>query len=69
MTRWRPSSGARAAESRAALLRRIRDHFERIGMLEVDTPALSPYAVSDTNIESFAVPESEISGGPLFLQT
>jgi lysyl-tRNA synthetase class 2 len=69
VTRWRPSSGARAAESRAALLRRIRDHFERIGMLEVDTPALSPYAVSDTNIESFAIPESEISGGPLFLQT
>jgi lysyl-tRNA synthetase class 2 len=69
VTRWRPSSGARTAASRALLLKRVRDHFQRAGVLEVDTPALSPYAVSDTQIESFAIPESEISTGPLFLQT
>ena len=69
MTRWRPSSDARTAESRAELLRRVRGHFQRAGVLEVDTPALSPCAVSDTQIESFAIPESEVSSGPLFLQS
>ena len=69
MTRWRPTSGARTAENRAALLRRVRDYFQLAGLLEVDTPALSPYAVSDTQIESLAIPESATSRGPLFLQT
>jgi lysyl-tRNA synthetase class 2 len=69
VTDWRPSSGARAAESRAAMLRRLRVHFESSGVLEVDTPSLSPYAVSDTQIESFAIPESQVSRRPLFLQT
>jgi lysyl-tRNA synthetase class 2 len=66
---WRPSSGAQAAANRASMLRRIRDHFEGNGVLEVDTPALSPHAVSDTQIESFAIPESHVSRRPLFLQT
>lgn len=69
MTDWRPSSGKGAAERRAAILRRLRDHFAGSGVLEVDTPALSPYAVSDTQIESFAIPKSQVSRRPLFLQT
>ena len=69
MTDWRPSSGVRAAESRAAILRRVRDYFADNGVLEVDTPVLSPYAVSDTQIESFAIPGSQVSRRPLFLHT
>ena len=69
MTEWRPCSGPRAAMSRRGLLRRIRRHFDAAGMLEVDTPALSPYAVSDVHIESFATAESALSRRPLYLHT
>ena len=69
MTDWRPSSGVRAAESRAALLRRVRDYFDGADVLEVDTPALGRYAVSDPQIESLAIPESQVSSRPLYLHT
>ena len=69
MTGSRPSSGPRAAINRAALLRRVRGYFDRAGILEVDTPALSRYAVSDPQIESLAVDESAVSPGPLYLHT
>ena len=38
--------------------------LSRRGVLEVDTPALSPYAVSDVQIESFAIAESAVSRRP-----
>ena len=69
MTDWRPSSGVRAAESRAALLRRVRDYFDGADVLEVDTPALGRYAISDPQIESLAIPESQVSSRPLYLHT
>lgn len=68
MTRWRPSSGPDAARRRAEILQRLRQHFLHSETLEVDTPALSRYAVSDTQIESLEVGGS-ISGTPLFLHT
>lgn len=69
MTDWRPSSGVGAALNRAALLRRIRAYFDSAGILEVDTPALSRYAVSDPQIESLAVTDSAVSSQPLYLHT
>lgn len=66
---WQPTAGIDAVRSRAAMLRRIRRYFEANGMLEVDTPALSPYAVSDAQIESFEIPTSAVSQRPLFLHT
>lgn len=68
MSSWRPSSGPDAAESRAALQRRLRIHFENSGALSVDTPALSAHAVSDTQIESLEV-SSALSYAPLYLHT
>ena len=69
MTDWRPVSGPQAAASRAALMRRIRAYFDVAGVLEVDTPALSPYAASDTQIESFEIAGSAVSRRPLYLHT
>jgi len=69
MTHWQPASGPAAARSRASMLRRIRHYFDNADVLEVDTPALSPHAVSDTQIESFGIPVSAVSRSPLFLQT
>lgn len=69
MTNWRPSSDVQAARNRAALLGRVRRWFATEDVLEVDTPALSPYAVSDTQIESFEIGKSIVSDRPLFLHT
>jgi lysyl-tRNA synthetase class 2 len=69
MTDWRPASGPDAAARRAAILHRVRDYFRQAGVLEVDTPALSPFTVSDPRIESFAITASRASPDPLYLQT
>ena len=69
MTNWRPASGPQTAASRADMLRRIRAHFDKLEILEVDTPALSPFAVSDTQIESLAIRHSAVSSRPLYLHT
>jgi len=69
MTNWRPTAGVQAARIRAAMMRRIRNYFEAADVLEVDTPVLSPYAVSDTQIESFEIPSSLVGQRPMFLHT
>jgi len=69
MSGWQPAAGVQAAKNRAAMMRRIRDCFDAAGVLEVDTPALSPYAVSDTQIESLEIGESLVSRRPMFLHT
>jgi len=55
VTGWRPASDAASARRRAALLARARDYFAERDVLAVDTPALSPAAASDPNIESLEV--------------
>jgi len=69
MTTRQQAANVQAARNRAAMMRRIRNHFEVADVLEVDTPALSPYAVSDTQIESFEIPDSLASQRPIFLHT
>lgn len=68
MTDWRAASGPEVAISRAAMLQRLRAYFDAESVLEVDTPALSTTAVSDTNIESLEV-ISELTDAPLYLHT
>ncbi len=50
-------------------MRRIRAWFDAADMLEVDTPAFSRYAVSDTQIESFEIQRSLVSQRPIYLHT
>lgn len=54
MSDWRPRSDWRIAARRAALLERVRAYFAARDVLPVDTPALSPAAVTDPMIESIA---------------
>ncbi len=68
MTNWQPTSSVDAARSRADMLQRIRQYFSDGDVLAVDTPALSPYAVSDTNIESFGI-ESGLATKRWYLNT
>jgi lysyl-tRNA synthetase class 2 len=49
---WRPSATLEALRRRAQMLQRARAHFEREGVLEVETPVLSAAAVTDVHIES-----------------
>jgi lysyl-tRNA synthetase class 2 len=64
---WQPSCSVAAARDRAAILQRLRHYFDRQAVLEVDTPALSLAAVSDTQIESLEVRSTLAS--PLYLHT
>jgi lysyl-tRNA synthetase class 2 len=51
---WRPSASLEMLRLRAVLLARIRTFFARHDVLEVDTPALSMAAATDTALHSFA---------------
>ena len=68
MSQWAPSTGPDVAAGRSSLLRRIRAYFDAAGVLEVDTPALAPSAVSDIHIESLEV-SSRLAPTPLYLNT
>ena len=64
---WRPTAGPGVAKNRARLLRRAREFFDAREILEVDTPALSKFAVTDPHIESLSA--SSLSEPELFLHT
>lgn len=49
---WRPTCDVETARRRAAMLARARAFFAARDVLEVETPALSPAAVSDPHLES-----------------
>ena len=55
MSDWRPTGEAEALRARAGLLATIRAFFDERGVLEVDTPLLSQFGVTDPNIELFTV--------------
>ncbi len=50
-------------------MHRIRAWFDAEDVLEVDTPSLSHYAVSDMQIESLEIGTSLVSQRPMYLQT
>lgn len=60
MSDWRPSSGVDVAARRAELLERARRYFADNDVMSVDTPALSPNAPSDPNIEALSLRDSDL---------
>jgi lysyl-tRNA synthetase class 2 len=56
---WEPSAQIADLRSRGSLLSEIRGFFETRGVLEVDTPILASHAITDPNIELFAVPTGD----------
>ena len=58
-----------SSSRRAAMLKRARDFFEQRNVLEVDTPILSRFAVSDPQIESIEVSLALDTKSSWFLQT
>lgn len=51
---WRPTAGPTALQARARVLARIREFFAERGVLEVDTPTLSPACSSEPHLQSLA---------------
>jgi lysyl-tRNA synthetase class 2 len=54
---------------RAAILGAIRDFFAARGVLEVETPALSPSGVTDPALESVTAAVVSLGSAPRYLQT
>jgi lysyl-tRNA synthetase class 2 len=69
MSDWRPGVDRAVLEARAALFAQLREFFSERGVLEVDTPLLGRYAVTDPAIEPLAVERAVLSPDPLYLQT
>lgn len=65
---YRQSASLRTLQLRAVLLRRIREFFAARGVLEVETPALSPSAPTDPALESIAATARSL-GSTHYLQT
>jgi lysyl-tRNA synthetase class 2 len=64
---WRPLAGPGVAVERARMLGRAREFFAAKNVLEVDTPIMSRFAVTEPNIESLVVRSA--AEPELFLQT
>ncbi len=65
---WQPSATMDVLRQRAALLAAIREFFAARDVLEVDTPLLGQFAVTDVHLDNL---RTQISGAaqPYFLQT
>lgn len=66
---WRPACSVETARRRAAMLARARAFFAARDVLEVETPAMSPAAVSDTHLESIEAHLVLDPGNPQYLRT
>ena len=56
MTDWQPTASLAAIKARAELLSTVRAFFAARNVLEVDTPQLARYGVSDPHIQCIPVP-------------
>lgn len=64
---WRPSASLNNLRVRAGILKKIRRFFEDRSVLEVETPLISQYTITDRHISSLAVSAS--NGHCYYLQT
>jgi lysyl-tRNA synthetase class 2 len=55
MNDWRPTADVAMLRQRANLMRRIREFFDRRDVLEVNTPLLTSFGITDVNIDSLAL--------------
>lgn len=65
---WQPSATIDALHQRATLIKKVRTFFEERGFLEVETPILSRYTVTDPFLNSFSTLATTLTPA-LFLQT
>ena len=63
---WRPSASLVNLKLRAKILTQIREFFAARGVMEVETPVLGQFTITDRHISSLAVPTPD---GHYYLQT
>jgi len=63
---WRPSASMATLQKRAAVMAHIRTFFNERAYLEVETPVMARYAVTDLYLENIA---AQFQNKPYFLQT
>ena len=61
MTDWQPGASTQTLQLRAKLLAAIRAFFAERGVLEVETPLLASFTVTDVNLASFPVNAPSLS--------
>jgi elongation factor P--(R)-beta-lysine ligase len=66
---WQPTASLDIIRKRAALLWQIRDFMDRHDILEVDTPVLSHFAVTDPYIQSMTTSNAYAKDRLLYLHT
>jgi len=66
MSEWEPSAGIDELRARALMLAEVRAFLSSRSVLEVDTPSLGQFAITDPNIELFEVATPD---GTRFLQS
>ena len=66
MSDWEPSTGIDELRARAAMLAEVRAFMSSRSVMEVDTPSLGQFAITDPNIELFEVATPD---GTRFLQS
>jgi len=66
---WQPVASLELIKKRAALLRQIRGFMESRDILEVDTPLLSHFAISEPYIQSMVTANALNKNTPLYLHT
>lgn len=66
---WRPSATLETLKQRAALLRAVREFFAQREVLEVDTPLLSRFGVTDLHLENLSTALHAFPSQCFYLQT
>jgi lysyl-tRNA synthetase class 2 len=69
MSDWRPGASRAALQARADLFATIRGFFAARGVMEVDTPILARFGVSDPAIEPLLLRPSQAASSTRFLQS
>ncbi|MEP4486123.1 MAG: EF-P lysine aminoacylase EpmA [Halioglobus sp.] len=70
MPAWQPSASLAQLRSRSALLSQVRQFFAQREVLEVETPLLCSFGVTDPSLEPLKVQQgASLSGGERYLQT
>lgn len=60
---WQPSASLSALKSRADQLAWVRGFFAQRGVLEVETPVLGRYGVTDPNLDGISANSTAVAGG------
>jgi len=66
---WKPSASLKVINKRASLLKQIRAFMDTREIIEVDTPILSHFGISDPYIQSMTTSITAESDAKLYLQT